>query len=159
MIVTIQDGFYIPARGDIITLDTVGNEGFNLEYAVRLSSLCSENSKILGIYETKNEAEHYIREIAEYVLISLGNDLENYEYKMDCFVDFVTNGRLSKSKITDINGLKKAFNDSKFNLSCQECAISKTCKTLHFVYKQRLKNYGYAMHKNEFYCNQFEAIF
>ena len=43
--------------------------------------------------------------------------------------------------------------------SCENCYESKTCKILHFVYKDRLKKEGYAMHKNEFKCGFWHSLF
>lgn len=61
--------------------------------------------------------------------------------------------------LIEVRQLKQTVKELEEPNTCEECKISKTCKTLNFVYKQRLKNEGYAMYKNEFYCNQFEAIF
>ena len=43
--------------------------------------------------------------------------------------------------------------------SCENCYESKTCKILHYVYKDRLKKEGYAMHKNEFKCGFWHSLF
>jgi len=43
--------------------------------------------------------------------------------------------------------------------SCETCSKSKKCQILHKFYLHRLKTEGYAMHKNEFYCNQYDYIF
>ena len=40
--------------------------------------------------------------------------------------------------------------------SCENCISSEKCKTLHYVYKDRLKKEGYSMNKFEFYCNKWE---
>ena len=43
--------------------------------------------------------------------------------------------------------------------SCENCYESKTCKILHYAYKDRLKKEGYAMHKNEFKCGFWHSLF
>ena len=45
------------------------------------------------------------------------------------------------------------------NKSCENCSKSKKCQILHKFYLHRLKQESYAMHKNEFYCNQHDDIF
>ena len=43
--------------------------------------------------------------------------------------------------------------------SCENCYESKTCKILHYVYKDKLKKEGYAMHKSEFKCDFWHSLF
>ena len=43
--------------------------------------------------------------------------------------------------------------------SCENCYESKTCKILHYVYKDKLKKEGYTMHKNEFKCGFWHSLF
>ena len=59
---------------------------------------------------------------------------------------------------TEMISLRKENQELK-NRSCENCYEAKTCKILHSIYKDRLKNEGYAMHKNEFKCGFWHSLF
>ena len=63
-----------------------------------------------------------------------------------------------KSLTEQISELKRDLSN-ELNKSCENCIKGKKCKTLHYVYKNRLKNEGYAMHKCEFSCKHWECSF
>lgn len=57
-----------------------------------------------------------------------------------------------------IKDLKRDLNN-ELNKSCKSCIKMKDCKILHYVFKHRLKNEGYAMYKCEFVCKFWECSF
>lgn len=63
-----------------------------------------------------------------------------------------------KELINQIRELQEIIHLNKYK-SCENCCESKTCKILHFAYKNRLKTEGYAMHKSEFKCIFWHSLF
>ena len=63
-----------------------------------------------------------------------------------------------KSLTEQIADLKRDLSN-ELNKNCESCIKSKKCNILNYVYKHRLKNKGYAMHKYEFSCKFWECSF